>query len=348
MKRIVLAGIVTGAVAMALTHCGGTTGQDQPPAQSSPGGPDATTGLDATADAGSDDALYTDLFDVEVGFVDQVLPTVSAPDGGEAGVANLPLPCTMAGQTGCVQCDANADGGLCTPTEAIILTRDIEKGLYKGNLPGQPMAPTADGGPDGGFGGGSPGSCYECMAVSDCIDSTALGYLASGLECGDLTPMSSIQPCLDTLNCILGSPQTGTAGATGEPSASATPASLSMSCSNTSGAVSSATDAGPNASAPNDGAFNCFCGLAEPDVNDCGKAATVASLTTSGGPGVASPNGLCIPQILAGLGDLPGSPNSTIIKDLANVNLGAGLAFSIAICAGSNQTAGQACPQCYQ
>jgi hypothetical protein len=343
MKRIVLAGIVMGAVAMALTRCGGTTGQDQPPAKNSPADPDATTGLDAMADGGSDDGLYTGQYDAEIGFVDQVLPTVSAPDGGEAGVANLPLPCTMGGQTGCVQCDQNTDGGLCTPTEAILLTRDIEKGLYKGNLPATAVGPTADGGPDGGFGGGNAGSCYECMVNGDCIDSTALGYL--GLECGDLSMPSLIQPCLDTLNCILGSPQTGTAGAAGEPSASATPAALSMSCANTTGAVSRATDAGPK---PSDGVFDCFCGPAEPDVNDCGKASTVASLTTSGDPGVASPNGVCIPQILAGLGDMPGSQNSTIIKDLSNVNLGAGLAFSIAICAGSNQSLGQACPQCYQ
>jgi hypothetical protein len=222
------------------------------------------------------------------------------PAGGPCVQLVGGVPADSTGNTTCVKCDQNANN-LCTATEAIIVTRDQEKGLVTGTAP-------------------SAGSCYECMATNDCIDSTVAGF--TGLECGDLA--SGVQPCLDTLNCVLGSPQSGTAGATGTNSG-ASAAQLAADCTNFG-----------------DGVFNCFCGSNDVNTTACGAAPTVASASAT------SPNGICQTQVFAGTGTTSSTANSTIIADLSNVNLGAGLAFSIPICAGSNQTAGQACPVCFK
>jgi hypothetical protein len=287
---------------------GGAAETGAPEAGVSDAGPDATlTEAGAVPEAGAD-ASASDGGVPDSGGTDAALES-----GADTGTgSSLPVPCTTAGQTNCVECDQNSDH-LCTPSEAILVTRDIEKGLYSGNLPAPAVMNT-----DGTTGG----SCYECMAISDCIDSTLMGF--TGLECGDLAA-AAVQPCLDTLNCVLGTPQAGTAGATGTPNPAATAASLSADC----------TNAG-------DGVFNCFCGSDNATTTLCSASPTVAAAAAT------SPNGACLPQVFAGTGTTSSTANSTIIADLSNVNLGAGLAFSIPICAGSNQSAGQACPQCYR
>jgi hypothetical protein len=298
---------------------GGTPEAGEPDAAAEAGAPDAAQEAgepDAAQEAGEPDAakdagLDATLIDAGTG-ADAGAPEGGSQDSGGADTGtghSLPVPCTTAGQTNCVECDQNTDH-LCTPTEAILLTRDIEKGLYSGNLPAPTVSMTG-------------GSCYECLAVNDCVDSTAMGF--TGLECGDLVAASAVQPCLDTLNCVLGSPQAGTAGATGTPNPAVTSVSLAADC----------TNAG-------DGVFNCFCGSNDMNTTVCGAAPTVAVAQAT------SPNGACQTQVFAGTGTTSSTANSTIIGDLSNVNLGAGLAFSIPICAGSNQNAGQACPQCYQ
>jgi hypothetical protein len=235
-----------------------------------------------------------------------------AEAGADGGGSTL-VPCTTAGQTHCIQCDQSTDG-VCTPTEAIVVTRDIEEGLVTGTLPNPYSSATP--------------SCYECAVANDCLDSPSMGFV--GLECGDLSG-AAVQECLDAFNCILGSPQSGTAGASGTVNPSATPATLAADCSNDS----------------TDGVFNCFCGTAEPSTSHCSAAGTVASMAT-GGVGVASPNGVCIPQVFAGTGTTSSTANGTIITALSNTSFGAGLAFSFPQCVGSNLAAGQACEQCYK
>jgi hypothetical protein len=218
------------------------------------------------------------------------------------------VPADNAGSTNCIQCDQNT-GGLCTATEAVIVTRDQIKGL------------TSDGKP-------TSGSCYECAVNHGIIDSTIQAF--SGNECGDMKG-AAVQQCLDALNCYIGSPQSGTAGATGTRSLAATAASLAADCSNEK----------PS------GVFNCFCGTNEPDVTDCKAAGPVAANAT-GGLGAASPNGVCINQILAATGETTSTLNATIIGDMSKVLSGAGQAAQIIQNAGSNLNSGASCPVCFK
>ncbi|HTB77095.1 MAG TPA: hypothetical protein VK762_27810 [Polyangiaceae bacterium] len=219
------------------------------------------------------------------------------------------VPADNAGNTKCVQCDQNTTK-LCSGTEAVIVTRDQEKGLI--NAAG--TAPTA-------------ASCYECGVNAGILDSDIQGF--SGNECEDLTG-SALQLCLNALNCYVGSPQSGTPG-TGGTNSGATASALAGDCSSEQPA----------------GVFNCFCGTNEPDVTDCKTGGTVAAMA-GGGVGAASPNGLCISQILAGTGTTSSTINATIIGDMSNTNLGAGLAAQFLQNAGSNLTSGQACPVCFK
>ncbi len=91
------------------------------------------------------------------------------------------LPCTTAGQTGCVQCQGST-GGLCTPTEAALVQQDITKGLA--------TAPGAD--PAAG--------CYTCVFNAGGLDDVTFHDV--GHECGDL-PSANQASCTATLSCIL-------------------------------------------------------------------------------------------------------------------------------------------------
>ena len=93
-------------------------------------------------------------------------------------------PCTTAGQTGCVQCQGNT-GGVCTPTEAAIVQRDITKGF----------ATAAGADPAAG--------CYTCLFNAGGLDDTTFGD--TGHECGDL-PSASQAACTTTLSCLLANP----------------------------------------------------------------------------------------------------------------------------------------------
>jgi hypothetical protein len=228
------------------------------------------------------------------------------PPGGPCVQLVSGLPADSTGNTNCIQCDQNTNN-LCDGTQAILVTRDQEKGLTSGGKP-------------------TSGSCYECAVTNGILDSTVQAF--TGLDCEDLSG-AAVQQCLDALNCYLGSPQSGTVG-TGGTLSGATVAQLAADCPNEKPA----------------GIFNCLCGSNEPDVPDCKLAGTVASMTT-GGVGVASPNGVCINQILAGTGTTSSTINSTIITDMANVTLGAGLATQFLQNVGSNLTT-PACAVCFQ
>jgi hypothetical protein len=245
---------------------------------------------------------------VEAGVPDASEADAVAESGTEAGGGSSALvPCIAAGQTNCVPCDQNMDN-ICSGTEAIIVTRDIEKGLVSGGVLTQD-------------------SCYECAAVGGVIDTDIQGF--AGEECEDIATPSAVQLCLNAFNCFVGSPQSGTAGANGTNSG-ASAASLTADCSNEKPA----------------GLFNCFCGSNEPDVTNCKNGGTVAAMA-SGGIGVASPNGACIQEILAGTGTTSSTINATIIGDLNNANLGAGQAATIVQNFGTNVSI-PACAQCYQ
>jgi hypothetical protein len=108
--------------------------------------------------------------------------------GTEAGGAVVP--CTVSGQTNCVECSGST-GGICTPTEAVFVQYDISQGMAS---------------PSGGDLG-----CYSCLVSGACLDDPR--HHVTDRECGDLTgnyssdgggagqPQSSL--CLATVECIL-------------------------------------------------------------------------------------------------------------------------------------------------
>jgi hypothetical protein len=161
-----------------------TTAETSSPETGAPDSSDAgsaDTGTDTTLDAGVEASAEAA---VESG-------TEAGHDAG-AETGSGVVPCTTASQTNCVPCDQNTSN-LCTPTEALIVNRDISKGSVE----------------DGGL---TADSCYECLVQAGCLDDDTLGD--SHHECGDLTgtvgggPQASetmTQACLTTLGCVFGS-----------------------------------------------------------------------------------------------------------------------------------------------
>jgi hypothetical protein len=225
-------------------------------------------------------------------------------------------PCATMPGTNFIQCDQNT-GGVCTATEAIVITRDIERGF----------ATTASAHPQAG-------SCYECLVANACIDSTTGTQITGGKECEDLgtglvggtapAALTLSQACLNVLNCTLGHPQSGTPGLTG--TASPTP------------------DATTCANAPpvsgGDGTNNCFCGTAETSSSTCQSAPPISPAT------IGSPNGACDTDILNGLGVPATTSNLTILNDLGTNANGPGQAFLLDNCAGATSNP-VTCPQCF-
>jgi hypothetical protein len=138
-----------------------------PPGGSCPAS-DTTTTITVTCDA------------IDAGAPDS--GTVVDGDAGSADTTPALVPCTSAGQTGCIACSGNT-GGVCSPTEALLVQKDIAAG----NAATTP--------------------CYSCVLNAGCIDDTAFGD--HGIECGDLTGTfgssgsASSNLCLSTLQCIL-------------------------------------------------------------------------------------------------------------------------------------------------
>ncbi len=120
----------------------------------------------------------------------------SAPETGTTAEASAPetgttsalAPCTTAGQANCVKCEGNetgtgANGGLCTPTEASFVQKDITGGL----------ATVAGDDPANG--------CYSCLFNAGCIDDTAFGDVNH--ECGDPLTAGTASECLATESCFI-------------------------------------------------------------------------------------------------------------------------------------------------
>jgi hypothetical protein len=183
------------------------TGSVTPPEESGPPdvfveAPSGNTGMDSGIDATVPESGTDGSSDVQTSEGGDSAGDVSADTGGDAADASDGsglAPCTTQGQTGCVQCDMGTAGdGVCTPTEALIVERDIAKGLVTGHVLNTLTDPMP--------------SCYECLAASACIDDNAGD---NGNECGDLTGTvgagakaseTKTQACLDTLACVLGGP----------------------------------------------------------------------------------------------------------------------------------------------
>jgi hypothetical protein len=130
------------------------------------------------ADAGDDAA---DASDADAGD-----DAADASDGdGDASLA----PCTVANPTNCVQCNGNPDAGnLCTPTEALFVQYDIDKGMA--------AAPGPD--PDGG--------CYTCLELNGpCLDDQVGLPNGQGLECEDPVLLTgTAAECRAVISCVLG------------------------------------------------------------------------------------------------------------------------------------------------
>lgn len=167
----------------------GTGSPDAADAGSADTGADATVdaGMDATAEASVEAAVEASAEASE----EETSVDAGADAPADAGVETGSglVPCTTAGQTSCVPCDGNTSN-LCTPTEVVIVNRDIAKGYVA----------------DGGL---SATSCYECLFNAGCIDDDVLGDVNH--ECADLTGTvgaggqaseTKTQACLTTLSCI--------------------------------------------------------------------------------------------------------------------------------------------------
>jgi hypothetical protein len=159
---------------------------------------DATVPDDASledagvADTGAPDATIADS-GADAGTADAGFDAGPVLDSGTDAAGGALAPCTRAGQSNCVQCQYNngASGTfpnadqVCTPTEAALVQHDIASGL----------ATTAGADPNG--------SCYQCAALSGCLDDSE--FADKGHECEDLAGSTSQAQCEATLTCILGS-----------------------------------------------------------------------------------------------------------------------------------------------
>jgi hypothetical protein len=163
---------------------GTESGSDAMEAATTDAGSDATApeaGPEAGPDA-ADGGLDSGLHDAET--------EASSPDASDGGGL---VPCTTAGQTGCVQCHGN--GGVCSPTAARLVQIDINKGVA--TAPGP--APTDNYG----------STCYSCTYNAFCLD--GIGG-QTGYECQDLAgnftngagaSVNAESTCLATLDCVL-------------------------------------------------------------------------------------------------------------------------------------------------
>jgi hypothetical protein len=141
------------------------------------GGPDSQAPEDSGPDTSVPDAGEPDSSGADASTADSGVDASVAPDAATALV-----PCTTAGQSGCVQCQGNANG-VCNTTEATLVAYDIKKGFA--------TAP----GPDPAAG------CYTCVLGGLGIDDPGLGV--TGEDCDDLTNAGDKDKCIATLSCIL-------------------------------------------------------------------------------------------------------------------------------------------------
>jgi hypothetical protein len=171
-------------------------------APDSGGTPDS--GPDATVEAGSSPEAGPDA-GPEAG------PEAGPAEGGtEAGgheAGGAPTACTQApcaaSGANSVQCvNSPTSDGVCTPTEAAIVARDIANGNLDGTGQLKPYV-----------GNGNTGSCYTCLNTKSCLDDNQMD---TGAECAD-APSTAGGPaaCMATLDCILSTDCQGPGGIAG-------------------------------------------------------------------------------------------------------------------------------------
>jgi hypothetical protein len=211
---------------------GAQTGPQREAGVADEGAPDAESPDAGTSDsgsgAGSPDSEVSDAGTPDAGVIDAGAPDTGAPDAGalvDSGTPDSGTPADSAGgsPTACtsapcaasgpnsVQCPNNAAGnGVCTPTEALLVARDIAQG----NLTSAGQLKLASGS------GASfvQGSCYSCLNFKDCLDGNGGD---TGNECGDSPDLSTgaagsgVGQCIATLTCILGTDCQGAGGIAG-------------------------------------------------------------------------------------------------------------------------------------
>jgi hypothetical protein len=174
----------------------GTGTKDGSPAET--GAPES--GVDAAPDSSIEEAGVAES-GVEAGVAE------SGTEAGSQEAGGGPSPCTHApcAVTGAnsVQCpDSPTSDGVCTPTEALIVARDITNGNLDST--GQLAAYVS---------ATNNGSCYTCLNVKSCLDDDQMD---TGNECAD-SPNVSGGPaaCLTTLGCILSTDCQGAGGIAG-------------------------------------------------------------------------------------------------------------------------------------
>jgi VWD domain-containing protein/Fn3 domain-containing protein/collagen triple helix repeat protein len=229
----------------------------------------------------------------------------AAVDGGDAALANAGVsaactvaPCAASGPNS-VQCTASANG-VCTATEAKIIAHDVLKNKQTAGTP-------------------SDSSCYACLVLNGCLDSTGApwpagngsGTAITNSECGDPNGVNVNPPfdntndsaanpalCLDALDCVLTSNDTNTAS---ECSLSQLPASVA----------------------------DCYCG------SDTGSACLSAQ------------NGVCAARIAVDLGT---TDSTTILEHFTDTTYSGGVGLAILNCglvAPATPPAAATCPTCF-
>jgi hypothetical protein len=317
MRRVLATAALSAACALLGVACGGTTGREGLPIPGEDGG-EGGTAADATVPA-ADASLESGAFDVDILYVDRILPDSQVLDGGSDSAFDGPTglsPCTSAdaGLSDCVSCQA-WDSGICTPTEAQFVALDISRGLV--TAPGPDTIVSPDAGPDAHAGSPPPQTCYECLFTNGCIDSPDF----SGNECEPVVGM----------NFIIYADGGGVfSGATGNGMFT-TPAQCEavIHCILGSG-VGTAQCASKNYS-------DCYCGSGVANAI-CSGGSISAPLTCD--PTKGPIEGVCAAQMAIGLG-FPCGDGADIASNTTTVDLATGQADQIFTCANSNN-----CPQC--
>ena len=191
----------------------------------------ADTGIDSgVADTGIDSGVADT--GIDSGTADTGIDTGTGSGGPVTACTTAP--CATSGANS-VQCAASPNG-VCTPTEAIIVAHDI---LKNGQGPGI----------------NTNGSCYTCLVVNACLDSSGAsgpgptgngsGIAVTNSECGDPSGAGD-QPPFDNVNV---------SGA----SAAATQACLdALTCTLTSSGANPASECTLSQAPPS--VSNCYCG----------------------------------------------------------------------------------------
>jgi hypothetical protein len=249
--------------------------------------------LDASAgDAGAPEASVADASGTD--------SSMSA----DTGVGGPPTACTKAPcGANTVQCAASANG-VCTPTEALIVAHDI---LKNGQGPGT----------------NTNGSCYACLVLNACIDSTGAAFPAGN---GSGTPVTNSE-CGDPNGAGMNFPFDNPNASTSNPAACLS----ALTCVLTS-----------NGANPSSG---CTLSETPPSVSNCYCGANTGSSCLSS---AAAPVGVCASVIDSTVGQTDPTTVLSHFTDTTYSSGSVGLAIlDCAITAPATPPAAAKCPTCF-